>query len=158
MEVREIKETKTIEEVIRTDYIAEDGTVFRDEDECKKYEESALFAVSKKLKRLTKAGYYASQYDIWDECCDEYEVEIFQIDTEEDLDYLRRYLYLKGMNEHPNADRECLRVSNEVTVGHEVIVFWSYDHDYCWTCGNGTIVAFCNYINKNLMRMITPRE
>ena len=50
MRVNEIK--RTIEEVVRVEYIAEDGQVFYNEDECKKYEESALFAVSKQLKRL----------------------------------------------------------------------------------------------------------
>ena len=52
MRVNEVKETKTIEEVVRIEYIAEDGQVFRSEEECKKYEESALFAISKELKLL----------------------------------------------------------------------------------------------------------
>ena len=51
MKVNEIKETKTVEEVVRVEYIAEDGQVFRSEEECKKYEESALFAISKQLRR-----------------------------------------------------------------------------------------------------------
>lgn len=53
MRVQNITRTKTIEEIIKTSYIAEDGTVFRTQDECEKYEESALFVVSNKLKRLT---------------------------------------------------------------------------------------------------------
>ena len=52
MKVNEVKTAVTIEKVIRTEYIAEDGTVFRNKEECKKYEESALFAISKELKRL----------------------------------------------------------------------------------------------------------
>lgn len=52
MRTNEIK--RTVEEVVRVEYIAEDGTVFSNEEECKKYEESALFAISKELKRLTK--------------------------------------------------------------------------------------------------------
>ena len=34
-------------------YVAIDGSRFNSEVECKKYEESALFAVSKKLKKLS---------------------------------------------------------------------------------------------------------
>ena len=45
MRTNEVKETREV--VVRTEYIAEDGTVFRNEEECKKYEESALFAISK---------------------------------------------------------------------------------------------------------------
>lgn len=52
MKVNEIRKTETIEKLVRTEYIAEDGTIFRSEEECKKYEESALFAISKELKRL----------------------------------------------------------------------------------------------------------
>ena len=52
MKKNEIK--KTIEQVVRVEYIAEDGTVFYSEGECAEYEESALFVVSNQLKRLSK--------------------------------------------------------------------------------------------------------
>lgn len=63
MRANEVKETREV--VVRTEYIAEDGAVFRSEEECKKYEESALFAISKELKRLTKKD-CVSQNDIND--------------------------------------------------------------------------------------------
>lgn len=90
MRVNEVKRTKTIEEVVRTDYIAEDGEVFTDKEECERYEDSALFALSKQLKRLTERP-VISQYDINDDCSDEYAVEIFDIQSEYDLEILRRY-------------------------------------------------------------------
>ena len=68
MRVNEVKQTKTIKELVRIEYIAEDGIVFRSEEECKKYEESALFAISKELKRLDNKKNGASEYDIYDEC------------------------------------------------------------------------------------------
>ena len=40
MRVNEVKTAVTIEKVVRIEYIAEDGTVFRNEEECKKYEEN----------------------------------------------------------------------------------------------------------------------
>ena len=52
MRINEIKETKEV--VIRTEYVAENGEVFSTKEECEKYEESALFEVSKLLKRLQK--------------------------------------------------------------------------------------------------------
>lgn len=57
MKVNEIRKIETIEKLVRTEYIAEDGTVFSNEEECKKYEESALFAVSKELKRMGNKNY-----------------------------------------------------------------------------------------------------
>ena len=83
MRTNEIK--RTVEEVVRVEYIAEDGQVFRSEEECKKYEESALFAISKQMKRMTNKK-FVSQYDINDDCSDEYEVEIFNAENEKDIE------------------------------------------------------------------------
>ena len=94
MKVKEVKET--IERVVRVEYVAEDGQVFRSEEECKKYEESALFAISKQLKKLhTKP---LSVYSLLEEGSEECDVEIFDVQTDQDLENLRRYLYLKAKN------------------------------------------------------------
>lgn len=45
MKVNEIRKTETIEKLVRTEYIAEDGTVFRSEEECKKNENMFLEGV-----------------------------------------------------------------------------------------------------------------
>ena len=99
MKKNEIK--KTIEQVVRVEYIAEDGTKFYNEEECQKYEESALFAVSSKLKRLANV----SQYDLNNDLSEEYGLEIFNVETKEDLENLRRYVYLalskKGVCDTP---------------------------------------------------------
>ena len=98
MRVNEVRKTETIEKLVRIEYIAEDGTVFRSEEECKKYEESALFVISKELKRLDNKKNGASEYDIYDECSDEYLVEIFNAETERDIENIRRYVYLKALS------------------------------------------------------------
>ena len=49
MRVNEVKETREV--VVRTEFVAEDGQVFRSKEECKKYEESALFAINKQLRK-----------------------------------------------------------------------------------------------------------
>ena len=157
MKVNEIKKTKIIEEVVRTEYVAEDGTVFRSEDECKVYEESALFAISKELKRLSHKKNGASEYDIYDECSDECLVEIFNAETERDLENIRRYIYLKVASQFGKVNEHDVELPN-ITAGHEVIVHWDYDEDGVWTIGDGSINAFCDYIRGNLMRLITPKE
>ena len=160
MRVNEVKQTKTIEELVRTEYIAEDGTVFRNEEECKKYEESALFAISKELKRLDNDNLKnggSSEYDIYSECSDEYLVEIFNAETERDIENIRRYVYLKALSKSSYVRKEDIDLPN-ITAGHEVIIHWNYDEDSCWTIGNGSIDAFCSYIRENLMSLITPKE
>ena len=155
MRTNEVKETREV--VVRTEYIAEDGTVFRSEEECKKYEESALFAISKELKRLDNKKNGASEYDIYDECSEEDLVEIFNAETERDIENIRRYVYLKALSNYSNVSKSDVDLPN-ITEGHEVIIHWNYDQCACWTIGDGSIDAFCNYIKNNLIGLITPKE
>ena len=163
MRTNEIK--RTVEEVVRVEYIAEDGTVFRSEEECKKYEESALFAISKELKRLTKDN--TSQYEINDNfSCDD-TVEIFDVQTEKDLENLRRYLYLV-LKKHGASDstvKECFtsedgkrknHVFDSVTIGHEVLIFWNYDNDWLWVYNDGSINGYCEFFRERITKLITP--
>lgn len=167
MKKNEIKRTKTIEEVVRVEYIAEDGIVFYNEEECKKYEESALFAVSNKLKRLTHK--WTSAYNLMEEGSDENELEIFDVQTEEDLENLRRYLYLKmsqnGASE--SSIKTCFTsedgkrkdfVFDSVTIGHEVLIFWSYENDWFWVYKDGSLDGYLNWIKDNYVKIITPKE
>lgn len=153
MKVNEIKETREV--ITKLEFVAEDGTVFMDKEECKKYEESALYAVTKKLKRLDHKKYGASEYDIYDECSDEYSVEIFNAETEKDLENIRRYIYLKVATRYGKVNESAIALPN-ITSGHEVIIHWGYDEDSVWTIGDGSINAFCDYIRGNLMKLITP--
>ena len=158
---------RTIEEVVRVEYVAEDGQVFYNEEECRKYEESALFAVSKKLKKLHTR--WVSIYDLIENGCEEDEVEIFDVQTEEDLDNLRRYLYLKAMKNgakendikdaFTSADgKRSDFVFDNVTIGHEVLIFWSYESDWFWVYNDGSLEGYFDWIRSNYMKIITPKE
>lgn len=167
MRVNEVRKTETIEKLVRTEYIAEDGTVFRSEEECKKYEESALFAISKELKRLTKDN--TSQSEINDNFSYDDTVEIFDVQTERDLENLRRYLYLKARNNGASESsvNDCFKstdgkrnnyVFSNVTYGHEVMIFWDYEEQWFWVYGDGSIEAFCNSHKDRITKLITPKE
>lgn len=164
MKVNEIK--KTIEQVVRVEYIAEDGAIFYSEEECKKYEESALFAVSKQLKKLGKT----TVYGLLGEGSEEDDVEIFDIQTEKDLENLRRYLYLtcrkNGASE--NSIEECFKskdgtsrkdyVFDGVTIGHEVIICFSYDKDWFWVHRDGSFEGYLSYLKDKWTKLIAPKE
>ena len=165
MKVNEIK--RTVEQVVRVEYIAEDGQIFYNEDECKKYEESALFAVSRKLKRLNIKP--ISVYNLIDEGSEEDDVEIFDIQTDQDLENLRRYLYLKARKNgaSENGVNSCFKsedgkrkdyVFDGVTKGHEVIICWSYDCDHFWVHRDGSIEGYLNYLRDRMTKLITPEE
>lgn len=167
MKINEIRKTETIEKLVRIEYVSDDGTVFGNEEECKKYEESALFVVSKKLKRLTKDN--TSQYEINDSfSCDDV-VEIFDVQTERDLENLRRYLYLKMRKNGASEDRvkECFTlkdgkrnryVFDNVTVGHEVMIFWNYEENYFWVYNDGSINGYCDFSREKITKLIAPKE
>ena len=163
MKKNEIK--KMVEQVVGVEFVAEDGTIFYNEAECREYEESALFAVSKNLKKLSKAK--TSIYDLNQDGCEECELEVFDIQTPEDLGNLRRYLYLKlsknGASENTikdvfSSESRTKYVFDNVTFGHAVMVFWSYDGDWAWTYGNGSIEDYCKWIKSNYDEIITPKE
>lgn len=167
MKKNEIKRTKTIEEVVRVEYVAEDGHVFYNEEECKKYEESALFAVSNKLKRLTTK--WTAQDAFNGNGYDEDELEIFDVQTEEDLENLRRYLYLKAIKNGASEDciKDCFTSKNgnrkayvfdNVTIGHEVLIFWSYENDWFWVYNDGSLDGYFNWVKDNYIKIITSEE
>ena len=165
MKKNEIK--RTIEEVVRVEYIAEDGTVFYSEEECKAYEESALFAVSSKLKRLTTE--WTSIYSLNEEGSDECELEIFDIQTESDLENLKRYLYLKAIKNGASDKiiKDCFtsisgtrkdHVFDSVTTGHEVLIFWTYDNDWFWVYKDGSLNGYFEWLKEKYTKIITPKE
>ena len=165
MRKNEIK--KTVEEIIGVEYIAEDGTIFNNKDECEKYEESALFVVSNKLKRLNTKETYINDFN--DEGSCDCELEIFDVQTEEDLNNLRRYLYLKaitngatekGIKDAFTSDdgkRENY-VFDNVTIGHEVLVFWSYDKDWFWVYKDGSLNGYFELLKERYDKIVTPKD
>lgn len=165
MKINEIK--RVIEEVVRVEYIAEDGRIFNKEEECKKYEESDLFILSNKLKRLNSN---TSIYDFNDEGSEECELEIFDVQTEEDLSNLRNYLHLKAI--YNGASEKDIKdaftsIENEkrkdfvfdgVTIGHEVMVFWDYDSQWFWVYKDGSLNGYIEYIKEKYSKIITPKK
>lgn len=165
MRVNEIK--RTVEEVIRVEYIAEDGQVFKSEEECSKYEQSALFVVSSKLKKLNTK--FINIADLLDEGSTENEVEIFDVQTSEDLENLRKYLYLKARKhgatenniEEAFTSKDGTRteyVFDSVTVGHEVIIFWNYEQDWFWVYRDGSIEGYLDYLRDRITKLIAPKN
>lgn len=123
-----------------------------------------MFAVSSKLKRLASC----SQYDFNDCLDEEYALEIFNVETQEDLDNLRKYLYLKvtqnGATESYvkccfefGANRDDF-VFDNVTYGHEVMIFWWYEEDGFWVYGDGSLDGFAEYHRKQLNKIISKEE
>ena len=153
--------------MVKTEYIAEDGQIFTSEEECKKYEMSELFMINKQLKRMTDKK--ITSYDINDRLLEDETVEIFEIKTEKDLENLRRYLYLQGIKNGMSEDyiKSCFTSENEkrsdfvfdnVTFGHEVMIFWTCDKDWFWVYRDGSINGYCEYFRDRITNLIIPES
>lgn len=156
MKINEIK--MTVEEVVRVEYIAEDGTVFHDKEECEKYEKSALAVVSSKLKRLNKKG--TSWQDFTAISYDDSDLEIFDIQDQEDLDNLCQYVILTLSENHGYKEKIEFTTQeiNGCGVGHEVMIFWGFEKDYMYVIGDGSFNAYIEALKENYEKIIKPVE
>jgi len=95
-----------------------------------------------------------------DEGCDDSPVEIFDVQTDRDLENLQRYLYLKaiknGAGEKTVKDNINTTFSH-VTSGHEVIIWWCYDEDAFYAYEDGSIEGYLNFLRKRWTGFITPK-
>lgn len=147
MRVNEIKETREV--VIRTEYIAKDGEVFRTQEEAEKYEKSALFAVRSRLNNLFIDR--VTEYDI-NECgCEETYAELFECKTENDLQNIIKYMLLIS-DEYDHS--KIKGYAERIKVGEPILVF-QYD-DSVWIYGNGTIQGYLDYIQSNIAKYMKP--
>ena len=150
MRTEEIKETK----VVGTKYIADDGTEFYSVEDCKKYEQSALFVMRSKLKFIADTD--QEEFSV-DGCCDN-GVEGFDIQTQEDLDNLKAYLHLvlsiHGVRNFDSYFDDSEYSFGNATVGHEVIIWWNYDQDHFWIYGDGGIYAYLEYAKQRAFKAI----
>lgn len=152
--MRENKVTKMVEQYVRTEYIAEDGTVFYSPEECEKYEASALFAVKRKLKRLNK--HYVSAEGFFGRGYEDEEVEIFDIQTEKDLENLKRYIYLvlkKNCTTEETIKTLFSRATygiDNITIGHEVIICWGCEYDWVSTYLDGSVDGYLTHMRNHM--------
>lgn len=156
MKINEIK--RTVEEVVCVEYVAEDGTVFRDKEECEKYEKSALAVVSSKLKKLNKKD--TSWQDLIYLSYDDSSLEIFDIQDQEDLDNLCQYVVLTLSENHAYKDEieRAPQKINACRVGHEVMVFWCFEKDCMHVFGDGSLNAYIEYLKRNYEKILNPTE
>lgn len=163
MKVNEVKETREV--IVRTEYIAEDGTKFRSQEECEEYEQSAIVIIKRKLKKLN--SHYVCDLLPWGYC--DSVVEVFDVQSQEDLDNLEMYLRLKVCDKFKNEDNDYnsfvskggIRkdyVFENVTYGHEVMIFWDYEDNYFWVYRDGSIKGLLDFAKERLINNIYPKE
>jgi hypothetical protein len=49
-------------------------------------------------------------------------------------------------------------VFDNVTIGHEVLIFWSYENDWFWVYKDGSLDGYFNWVKDNYIKLTTPKE
>ena len=120
MKVNEIKETREV--VVKTEYIAIDGTIFRTKEECEQWEKSyecTLTCSMKKIPHIETNG-----EDAYLQCgnCDD-EVWIIKPRDFEDIKVINAYTEATCCGCKANLTQE--------DIGKLIAMNFGYDHDYC---------------------------
>lgn len=119
-----------IEKVVKevNGYYAEDGTFFRDKDECIKYEESAKGVIYNMIKPYMIGK--TDPYELFNSGYSDNRIEIFMVEDIKTVELLNRYIALNVDNIY--LDREYVTKN---MIGKEIIMEWTYEGDYCLVHG-----------------------
>lgn len=137
------KEIRELQEVIkRIEYIANDGTIFDNKEECSKYERTCECVIRSAYKKLVVGSF--TQYELFGFGSDEISYDIVKVNTMEDLDSLNKMIKY--------YDKEIALYEKEI-IGHETFVSWDSWDNKPYKEGNiGTI------LNKIGMDYVKIRE
>lgn len=157
---------KIVKEDYDTIYVSNDGSTFFYEEDCRNYERLAeikntVAEISSQLKRMTdeKSIHLCTiNYD----AADDVTVEIFNIETEDDLKLLKEYILLKEQIHYgKTCESTVLEIKQSikkqftgVTCGHEVIIFSDWRGLDFWLYGDGSINGYCNCIKEDFLNLI----
>lgn len=119
MRVNEVKEMKQV--VVKTEYIAVDGTVFTDKEQCEKWEKSFKCTLTKAMKQIPHVETFAEKAHI---PCSNYDENVWVLKPRnfEDIKVINAY------TEH------CCGYNADLTqddIGMLLALNFGYDYDWC---------------------------
>lgn len=144
--MKEIKTTKTIEEV--NGYEAFDGKIFKEKEECEKYERSAYGVITKEFEQLF-VGERFTENQIWEDYgygSEEFEMAVIDIKDEKDLFIANRYFEFTNSN-----------LIDKKYIGKRVLVNLGYDHDRCVYPVPRTVEDLREQFEKTIMCFFDPQ-
>lgn len=114
--IKELKETKTIEEVVG--FQASDGTVFSSRDEANKYESTCKCVIMAPYKKLVVNT--ISEFDFYNQNagCEDFYYDILIPKTDKDIDVINKALKFAYSGS---------KVLDETYIGKTVLVYRDYD-------------------------------
>ena len=120
-----------------TGYEAIDGTWFKTEEECRKYEESAKIVAYGKVRQYIVGE--TNCYNLFDgNGYEDNHIDIINIKDAEVLNMLNQYRVL--------CEKDVKLIKDDC-IGKTLMIGWDYDH--CWSWNMGTIDDICDKIRKD---------
>lgn len=140
-------------------FVAEDGTEFKEEAECKKYEESAKGVLSAKYHPLIVGT--TNEFGIFGTGSEDDAVELVKVVSDADADICMQMYFLFNpyqANKFANGDEDVIKRVGEVkrciieakVIGEPLIVNRGYDEDGFWVIGTRSII--CEEIQDNIAK------
>lgn len=144
MKINEIKETKEV--VVRTEYIANDGTKFTDKEECVKYENTCKCVIMSAYKELVVST--VCEYGLYDECgSEEFYYDMVEIKDASDLETVNKALKFNYTN---------AKLLDSSNIGKIVLV--GKDYDMSLTGYSTTIDKIVDAVKKNYQNALDKKE
>lgn len=129
-------------------FIANDGTEFKNQDECEKYDDSAKGVLLAKYAPMVVSK--TNEYALFGVGCEDNPVEIVRLKTQEDADIVLQLLIL----ESPYLNDEDYKVRREKVlhhlnsaIGDFLLIGRGYDEDCFFTYGSRK--SYIEDFNKN---------
>lgn len=143
-------------------FIANDGTEFKDKEECKKYEESALGVLSAKYHPLVVGT--TTEECIYNAGNGDNTIAIVKVSTDEDADLMLQMFFMFNeyyRNKFNKGDKGAVAKVEEVKrhinaakeSGEPLIVDRGYDEDDFWVFG--TCSTICEDIRNNIKKAMS---
>ena len=146
--MKEIKRTRTIEETVG--YEANDGTMFKTEEECKKYEETARAVIRSNFKRLI-VGEEFYECRIWENFgygSEEYKLAVIEVKNEEDFKTVQMLC----------ESEKCGQVEAKDCIGKRVLINLGYECDFDSYLNPRTEEELIEEFKANIKKFFHPED
>lgn len=140
-----LKRTETITREIIDGYEASDGTLFGNEEECRKYEQTAKGVCFEAVKKYMLGS--CSEMDFTEYGSDECSMEFFDVPDMEAAKTIAQYVLIRT-----NDEKLVQKVIDRI--GKRLFLSWNYDKDFCWIL---SVDEYKDMLEKNYERF-TKKE
>lgn len=141
-----LKRTETITREIIDGYEASDGTLFGNEEECRKYEQTAKGVCFEAVKKYMLGS--CTEMDFTEYGSDECYIEFFEVPDMDAAKAIAQYVLIR------TDDKKLVQKVID-RIGKRLMLSWNYDKDFCWVFD---VDGYKEMLEKNYQRTIKKED